>query len=82
MRIQRQNEARLPPPREPTRLPTQFPAGTHYVVEGETGPDGIFRITSRRLEFPNGAQMLLPQGGTRQRTVRAGGACERKARIA
>ena len=82
MRIERQNESRLLSPRGPVRLPSQFPAGTHYIVEGETGPDGIFRITSRRLEFPNGAQMLLPQGGARRRAARAGVACERRARTA
>ena len=81
MRIQTKNEACRLAPRAPARLPSQFPAGTHYIVEGETGPDGVFRITSRRLEFPNGAHRLL-QGRTRERTVRKGGACERKARIA
>jgi hypothetical protein len=42
------------------RLPSQFPIGTHLIVEGAEGPDGAFRITSRHLVFPNGTHMLLP----------------------
>jgi hypothetical protein len=39
----------------PGRLPSRFPEGTKYVVEGRSG--GGF---SRYLEFPDGTQLRLP----------------------
>ncbi len=37
------------------RLPSRFPVGTRYVVEGRAG-----RIHLRYLEFPDGRQVELP----------------------
>jgi hypothetical protein len=37
------------------RLPSRFPIGTRYVVEGRDG-----RIHLRYLEFPDGRQVELP----------------------
>jgi hypothetical protein len=37
------------------RLPSQFPDGTRYVIEGRAG-----RILSRYLEFPDGRHVDLP----------------------
>jgi hypothetical protein len=37
------------------RLPSQFPDGTRFVIEGRAG-----RILSRYLEFPNGRHVDLP----------------------
>jgi hypothetical protein len=37
------------------RLPSRFPDGTRYVVEGRDG-----RILSRYLEFPDGRHVNLP----------------------
>jgi len=45
---------------QPDRLPTRFPVGTRYVVEGRGGPNGGLRIRSRYLEFPDGRHMDLP----------------------
>jgi hypothetical protein len=35
-------------------LPSRFPVGTRYVVEGRGGPQGRLRIQSRRMELPVG----------------------------
>jgi hypothetical protein len=40
-------------------LPRRIPTGTHYIVEGERGPDGEFKVTSRYLVMPNGRQRHL-----------------------
>ena len=37
------------------RLPSRFPVGTRYVIEGEGG-----HVHLRYLEFPDGRQILLP----------------------
>jgi hypothetical protein len=37
------------------RLPSRFPDGTRYVIEGRDG-----RILSRYLEFPDGRHVDLP----------------------
>ena len=42
------------------RLPSRFPVGTRYVVEGHGGPQGRLRVQSRYLEFPDGRHMDLP----------------------
>jgi len=39
------------------RLPSQFPDGTRYVIEGRAG-----RILSRYLEFPDGRHVDLLAG--------------------
>jgi hypothetical protein len=41
------------------RLPSRFPVGTRYVIEGEPDRDGELRITSRYLVFPNGTHLDL-----------------------
>jgi hypothetical protein len=41
------------------RLPSRFPVGTHYVIEGEPNRDGELRITSRYLVLPNGTHLDL-----------------------
>jgi hypothetical protein len=41
------------------RLPSRFPVGTRYVVEGRGGSRGQLRIRSRYLEFPDGRQIDL-----------------------
>jgi hypothetical protein len=42
------------------RLPTRFPVGTRYVIEGRPVGDGPLRIHLRYLEFPDGRQVELP----------------------
>ncbi len=47
------------------RLPSRFPVGTHYVVEGVPGKDGELLITSRYVVFPNGTQLPVPVSSPR-----------------
>jgi hypothetical protein len=59
-------------------LPSRFPVGTRYVVEGRGGGQGRFRIRLRYLEFPDGRHVELPidlayRGGARRRRVRPRG---------
>jgi hypothetical protein len=42
------------------RLPSRFPVGTRYVIEGRRQADGGLRISMRCLEFPDGRQVRLP----------------------
>ena len=42
------------------RLPSRFPVGTRYVIEGRGGDDGRLRIHLRYLEFPDGRHVDLP----------------------
>ena len=42
------------------RLPSRFPIGTRYVIEGRGGGDGRLRIHVRYLEFPDGRHVDLP----------------------
>jgi hypothetical protein len=41
-------------------LPSRFPVGTRYVVEGRGGGEGRLHIHSRYLEFPDGRHVDLP----------------------
>jgi len=50
-------------------LPDRFPAGTRYIVEGGSDRQGRFRVTLRRLIFPDGREMELAVAPvTRRRT--------------
>jgi hypothetical protein len=42
------------------RLPSRFPVGTRYVIEGRGGGQGRLRIHLRYLEFPDGRHVELP----------------------
>jgi hypothetical protein len=49
------------------RLPSQFPEGTRFIIEGRAG-----RILSRCLEFPDGRHIDLPVDQARAKpSVRA-----------
>lgn len=54
-----------------SRLPSRFPIGTRYVVEGTPGKDGTFRITSRFVVLPNGTELPLPLKPARRVRARA-----------
>jgi hypothetical protein len=41
------------------RLPSRFPDGTRYIIEGRGG-----HVHLRYLEFPNGRKIELPSAGT------------------
>jgi hypothetical protein len=42
-----------------SRLPSRFPVGTHYIVEGAPEKGGTLRILSRTLVMPSGARFDL-----------------------
>lgn len=42
------------------RLPSRFPVGTKFVIEGERGREGQVQVFSRYLEFPDGTFLRLP----------------------
>lgn len=55
-------------------LPSRFPVGTKYVVEGDDGPGGRLRIVARYLIYPDGTRVDLKTGTDRpvrrRRTLR------------
>jgi len=57
------------------RLPSRFPAGTKFVVEGEDAAGGGTRIVARYLVYPDGKRVDLLDGGARVFEC-----CTRKAR--
>jgi hypothetical protein len=46
--------------RAPTRLPTRFPVGATYVVEGYGGEEGNFRVIARYVVLPGGRRINVP----------------------
>ncbi len=52
---------------EASRLPSRFPVGTRYVIEGRGG-----RICLRYLEFPDGRKVDLPADLAARTKSRAG----------
>lgn len=44
-----------------SRLPSRFPVGTKFVIEGKRGGEGQVQIFSRYLEFPDGTFLPLPK---------------------
>jgi hypothetical protein len=57
-----------------SRLPSRFPVGTKFVIEGRPGKKG--QTFTRHLEFPDGTMMRLPShrmtraSATRQHRLR------------
>ncbi|MEN3379717.1 MAG: hypothetical protein V7604_5072 [Hyphomicrobiales bacterium] len=49
-----------------SRLPSRFPVGTRYVIEGRGG-----HVHLRYLEFPDGRQIKLPADRPTQREPRS-----------
>ncbi len=43
-----------------SRLPSRFPVGTHYIVEGAPGKGGKLQIVSRYVVMPSGVRYDLP----------------------
>jgi hypothetical protein len=59
------------------RLPSRFPVGTHYIVEGKPGKGGQMRIVSRYVVMPSGVRYDLT---TPTKRVRKRADLARKAR--
>jgi len=45
-----------------SELPSRFPVGTRYVVEGKPGKKGELRIVSRQIIMPDGQAIKLKTG--------------------
>jgi hypothetical protein len=58
-----------------SRLPSRFPVGTRYVIEGRAG-----RICLRYLEFPDGRKVDLPADLAARTKVRGAAARRRGSR--
>ena len=43
-----------------SRLPSRFPVGTKFVIEGRPGKKGQPQTFTRHLEFPDGTLVRLP----------------------
>ena len=52
------------------RLPSRFPVGTKFVIEGKRGREGQVQVFSRYLEFP-GRDVLPAAGPARQTQIGA-----------
>jgi hypothetical protein len=52
-------------------LPSRFPVGTRYVLEGEPGRGGKLRILSRYLVMPSGVRVDLMKLDTPARKAAA-----------
>ncbi len=50
-----------------TGLPSRFPVGTKFVIEGRPGGQG--RVYSRYLEFPDGTRVRLPKHGEKPKAA-------------
>jgi len=61
-------------------LPTRFPVGTRYIVEGEPGTGGELRIVSRYVVMPSGVRydLMTPD---RVRSAAAAGPRKGRARV-
>jgi hypothetical protein len=49
------------------RLPSRFPVGTKFVIEGKRRGEGQVQVFSRYLEFPDGTFLPLPARPTAQK---------------
>jgi hypothetical protein len=52
-----------------SRLPSRFPVGTKFVIEGRRGGEGQVQVLSRYLEFPDGTFFRLPKRLAQLRSV-------------
>jgi hypothetical protein len=43
-----------------SRLPSRFPVGTKFVIEGRPAAEGQTQVFKRFLEFPDGRHVRLP----------------------
>lgn len=44
-----------------SRLPSRFPVGTKFVIEGRPAKSGKPQVFSRFIEFPDGTKLRLPK---------------------
>jgi hypothetical protein len=54
------------------RLPSRFPVGTKFVIEGKRAGEGQVHVFNRYLEFPDGTFFPLPARPAKQKSPPAG----------
>jgi hypothetical protein len=50
-----------------SRIPSRFPVGTRYIVEGKPGKGGKLEVLSRYLIMPNGRRYDLTKSAAQRR---------------
>ena len=54
-----------------SRLPSRFPVGTKFVIEGRRAGEGKVQVFKRYIEFPDGTHVRLPARPDKRRTAAA-----------
>ena len=57
--------------RKPKTLPSRFPIGTKFVIEGKRAGEGKVQVFNRYIEFPDGTLLRLPKRRTKPGRRRA-----------
>jgi hypothetical protein len=60
------------------RLPSRFPVGTKFVIEGRRHGEGKVQVFSRHLEFPDGTLLALPTEPAKRKSAPAESRARRK----
>ena len=53
-----------------SRLPSRFPVGTKFVIEGRRAGEGEVQVFKRYIEFPDGTHVRLPARPDKRRTAK------------
>jgi hypothetical protein len=54
-----------------SRLPSRFPVGTKFVIEGRRAGEGEVQVFKRFLEFPDGTHVRLPTRAGKHKSMAA-----------
>ena len=65
-----------------SRLPSRFPVGTKFVIEGQRLVEGQVQIFRRFIEFPDGTHFRLPTRPDKRLAKRKSAAPPRRTRAA
>jgi hypothetical protein len=55
-----------------SRLPSRFPVGTKFVIEGRQAGEGQVQVFKRFLEFPDGTFVRLPARPAKRKSMAVG----------
>lgn len=55
--------------RKPKTLPSRFPVGTKFVIEGQRADEGEVQVFKRYIEFPDGTLVRLPKRPDKRRVA-------------
>jgi hypothetical protein len=55
--------------RKDKTLPSRFPVGTKFVIEGRPAGDGEVHVFKRYIEFPDGTLVSLPRRPQKNRAA-------------